>query len=401
MLKMMKKDWKTKLIHPGTKTRKDFRSLVTPVYRASTVTFPDSASIAAGWDPEEVGYTYGVFGTPTTLEFAARIAELENGTRTLLTPSGLSAIALVDLAFLSAGSHVLLPTNVYLPSRLLAVKTLQRFGIEAEFYPFAAGSAIEQYLRPNTHLIWTESPGSVTMEIQDIPAIAAIAHRHGIPIAMDNTWSAGVFFTAFEHGADISLQAATKYIGGHSDLLLGTVTVCEAAHFARLGETRARLGLCVSPDECSLALRGLQTLAVRLRHVEASALRLAQWLEQRPEIEIVLHPALPSCPDHALWVRDFSGSSGLFSAVFRPEFTGKQVRTFVDALALFKIGFSWGGVTSLAAAYDLRTAQPPSRHGNRLVRFSVGLEECCDLQADLEQALKTLSQQPGSPCEAT
>ena len=292
----MKKNWQTKLIHSDAKIPGNFRSLAPPVYRASTVTFPDCASIAAGWDPEEVGYTYGVFGTPTSLELAARIAELEHGSRTLLAPSGLSAIALVDLAFLSTGSHVLLPDNVYLPSRLLAVQTLRRFGIEAEFYPAGAGSSIASCFRSNTHLIWTESPGSVTMELQDIPAIAEAAHRHDIPVAMDNTWSAGVFFTAFEYGVDVSVQAATKYIGGHSDLLLGAVTVREAAFFAQLGETRARLGFCVSPDECSLALRGLQTLAVRLHHVEASALHLAQWLEQRPEIQAVLHPGLPSPP---------------------------------------------------------------------------------------------------------
>jgi cystathionine beta-lyase len=340
-----------------------------------------------GWDVEADGYTYGIHGTPTVLALAGRIAELEGGARTLLVPSGLAALTLVDMAMLSAGSHVLMPDNVYVPNRLLAIQLLQRFGVEASFYPADAGAKIAEHFRANTHLIWVESPGSITMEVQDVQAIVAAAHEHGVIVAMDNTWAVGVLFKAFDHGVDISVQALTKYVGGHSDLLLGSVTVRDDALLQRLGDTRARLGFSVSPDECSLALRGLQTLAVRLRHSEASALMIAKWLFAQPEVQTVLHPALESCPGHEFWTRDFSGASGLFSFVFRPQFSGAQVRAFVDALDLFEIGYSWAGTTSLAVTYNLNHSRGNSPYGNRLVRLSIGMEETNDLIADLKQAL--------------
>ena len=337
-----------------------------------------------------MGYSYGLHGTPTTVELAARIAELEGGTRTLLVPSGLAAIGLVDLAFLSAGSHVLIPENVYDPNRVLAVKLLSRFGIESSFYPPEIGDGIADHFRTNTHLVWTESPGSITMEVQDVPAICAAAHEHAIPVALDNTWSAGVLFQAFDHGVDVSVQAATKYLGGHSDLLLGSVTVRDPAQLERLGEVRAWLGLAVSPDDCSLALRGMTTLAVRLAHVERSALEIARWLANRPEVQIVLHPALESCPGHDHWKRDFTGSSGLFSLVLKPEFSGRQTRGFVDALELFKIGYSWGGVASLALAYDMSRVRSRTEYGDRLVRLNIGLESTTDLIADLDRGLRAM-----------
>jgi cystathionine beta-lyase len=386
----MTKDWKTRLIHTDVNIPEGFESLVPAVYRGSTVVFPDSSSTRTGWNQEELGYTYGLHGTPTTVELAARIAELEGGTRTLLAPSGLAAIGLVDLAFLSAGSHVLIPENVYSPNRVLAVKLLSRFGIESSFYPPEIGGGIAEHFRPNTHLVWTESPGSITMEVQDVPAICSAAKESGIPVALDNTWSAGVLFQSFDHGVDISVQAATKYIGGHSDLLLGSVTVRDPAFLERLGEVRARLGLAVSPDDCSLALRGMTTLAVRLKHVERSALEIARWLANRPEVQTVLHPALESCPGHDLWNRDFAGSSGLFSLVIKPEFNGVQVRAFVDALELFKIGYSWGVVASLALAYDLRQVRSCTDYGDRLVRLNIGLESTADLIADLERGLQAM-----------
>ena len=386
----MAKDWKTRLIHTDASVPEGFRSLAVPVHRGSTVIFPDSGSAHTEWNQEEFGYAYGLHGTPTTLELAARIAELEGGTRTLLTPSGLAAIGLVDLAFLSAGSHVLIPENAYSPNRILAAKLLRRFGIEASFYPSEIGRGIAEHFRPNTHLVWTESPGSITMEIQDVPAISEAAHQRGITVALDNTWSAGVLFPAFDHGVDVSVQAATKYIGGHSDLLLGSVTVRGHAHLDKLGEVRARFGLAVSPDDCSLALRGLTTLAVRLRHVEQSALEIARWLAARPEVQTVLHPALDSCPGHDLWLRDFSGSSGLFSLVLAPEFSGQQVRAFVDALSLFQIGYSWGGVASLAVAYDMSHVRSRTNYGDRIVRLNIGLESTADLIADLAQGLAVM-----------
>ena len=383
----MAQNWQTKLIHSSAKVPGGFRALSVPVERASTVVFPDCASAVGGWDVEANGYTYGIHGTPTVHALAGRIAELEGGVRTLLVPSGLAALTLVDMAMLSAGSHVLMPDNVYVPNRMLAIKLLQRFGVEASFYSADASANIAEHFLPNTHLIWVESPGSITMEVQDVPAIAAAAHAHGLIVAMDNTWAAGVLFKAFEHGVDISVQELTKYVGGHSDLLLGSVTVRELALLERLGDTRARMGLAVSPDECSLALRGLQTLAVRLRHAEASALAIAHWLAAQPEVETVLHPALESSPGHALWKRDFSGASGLFSFVFRPQFSGAQVRAFVDALDLFEIGYSWAGTTSLAVTYNLNHTRGASPYGDRLVRLSIGMEDTDDLIADLKQAL--------------
>ena len=386
----MTKDWKTRLIHTDASVPEGFESLTAPVYRGSTVVFPDTSSMRTDWNQEELGYAYGLHGTPTTLELAARIAELEGGTRTLLTPSGLAAIGVVDLAFLSAGSHVLIPENVYSPNRVLAVKLLRRFGIKASFYPPEIGASIVEHFRPNTHLVWTESPGSITMEVQDVPAICAASHERAIPVAIDNTWAAGVLFRAFDHGVDVSVQAATKYIGGHSDLLMGSVTLRDPAYLEKLGEVRARLGMAVSPDDCSLALRGITTLAVRLKHVEQSALEIARWLAARSEVQVVLHPALESCPGHDLWKRDFTGSSGLFSLVLKPGFSGVQVRTFVDALALFKIGYSWGGVASLAVAYDMSRVRSHTDYGDRIVRLNIGLENTDDLIADLEKGLRAM-----------
>jgi cystathionine beta-lyase len=361
------------------------------VERASTVLRPEMASAHGGWNTEVEGYSYGIHGTPTVLDLAARVAELEGGVRTLLAPSGLAAISLVNLALLSQGSHVLLPESIYTPNRLQTHRWLRRFGVEASFYPADAGETIAGHLRPNTQLVWVESPGSITMEVQDVPALCRAAHERGIPVAMDNTWSAGVYFRAFEHGVDISLQALTKYVGGHSDLLMGSVTVRDAELLERLGDTRARLGMAVSPDEASLALRGMQTLAVRLRHSEQAALTVARWLQQRPEVEQVLHPALPEFAGHGLWKRDFTGSSGLFSFVFQPRTTGEQVRRFVDSLRLFRIGYSWAGTTSLAVCYDLSSTRPKSGYGDRIVRLSIGLEETAELIADLEQALAALA----------
>jgi cystathionine beta-lyase len=383
----MTKNWKTKLIHSDAKVPGGFKALTIPVERASTVLFSTCESAVGGWNVEADGYTYGIHGTPTVQALGGRIAELEGGSRTLLAPSGLAAIALVDMALLAANSHVLIPENVYVPNRLLAIKTLRRFGVEASFYPVNAGADIIEHFRPNTHLVWVESPGSVTMELQDVAAIAGAAHERGAVVAMDNTWSAGVYFRAFEHGVDVSVQALTKYVGGHGDLLMGSVTVRDAALLERLGETRARLGLAVSADECSLALRGLQTLAVRLRYAENSAMGIARWLAARNEIQTVLHPALESCPGHEFWQRDFTGSSGLFSFVFRPEFSGKQVRAFVNALKLFKIGYSWAGTTSLAVAYDLSHTRHAAAYGDRLVRLSIGLEDTSDLMDDLDSAM--------------
>ena len=381
----MPKNWKTKLIHSDSRVPEGFRSLAPPVYRGSTVLFPNAASVNDNWDQHAVGYTYGLYGTPTALELAARICELEKGFRTFLTPGGQCAISLINFAFLNAGDHILVPQSIYGPNRHFANQVLRRFGVDATFY--APNAAIEPLLRENTRLVWCESPGSVTMEVQDVPAIVAAAHRAGALVVLDNTWAAGIYFDAFAHGVDITMQALTKYIGGHSDLLLGSITVRDDAAYERLGSTHQLVGCAVSPDDCSLALRGMKTLAVRLKAIESATLELARWLAGRPEIELVLHPALRSCPGHEFWKRDFTGSAGVFSIVFHRRYSKAQVLAFVDQLELFEIGYSWGGVTSLAVAYDFGGTPARPDYGHRLVRLNIGLEDVADLKADLEQAL--------------
>jgi cysteine-S-conjugate beta-lyase len=386
----MTKTWQTKLIHSDAKIPTGYKSLATPTYRGSTTVFPSAASVKDTWDQHKVGYTYGLYGTPTALELAARICELESGNHTILAPGGQAAISLINLALLQAGDHILVPASVYYPNRKLTTQLLSRFGVTATFYDPLIGAGISALIQENTRLLWTESPGSITMEVQDIPAIVAAAHARDVKVVLDNTWSAGVLFDAFSHGIDITLQAVTKYIGGHSDLLLGSVTVRDAAIYQRLGVTQQMLGLAVSPDDCSLALRGLQTLAVRLAAIENSALQIAKWLADCPEVELVLHPALPACPGHEFWKRDFLGSSGVFSLVFKPGPTQEQVFAFLDALKLFKVGYSWAGVTSLAVAYSIGRipGRPPYDH--RIVRLNIGLESTTDLIADLAQGLTIL-----------
>ncbi|HEY1481984.1 MAG TPA: cystathionine beta-lyase [Candidatus Acidoferrum sp.] len=386
----MAKTWQTRLIHSDAKIPQGYRSLTTPVYRGSTTVFPSAAAVRDTWDQHRVGYTYGLYGTPTALELAARICELESGAHTILTPGGQAAISLINLAFLKAGDHILIPASVYFPNRKLATTLLNRFGVAASFYEPTIGADIASLIEENTRLVWCESPGSITMEVQDLPAIVAAAHARNVRVVLDNTWAAGILLDAFAHGVDITMQAVTKYIGGHSDLLLGSVTVRDPALYERLGSAQQNLGLAVSPDDCSLALRGLQTMAVRLSAIETSAFAVATWLAARPEVETVLHPALPSCPGHEFWKRDFLGSSGVFSIVFKPGPSQLQVHAFVDTLQLFKIGYSWAGVTSLAVSYDIGRipGRPPYDH--RIVRLNIGLESTSDLIADLDQALPKL-----------
>jgi cystathionine beta-lyase len=382
--------WQTRLLHSQARVPEGYRSLATPVYRGSTTLFPTASSVTDEWDQHRAGYTYGLYGTPTALELAARVCELESGRHTILTPGGQSAISLVDFALLQAGDHILVPQSVYRPNKQLTTSLLARFGVTATFYDPCIGAGIAELFNEKTRLVWTESPGSVTMEVQDVPAIAQAAHARGALVVLDNTWSAGVLFDAFAHGVDVTLQALTKYIGGHSDVLLGSVTVRDAGLYRKLGDARQVIGAAVSPDDCSLALRGLQTLAVRLESIERSALAIANWLADRPEVERVLHPALPSCPGHQFFERDFLGSSGVFSIVLRPGPSRERVQAFVDALELFKIGYSWGGTTSLAVAYTLSKSTGRPAYDHRLVRLSVGLESTADLVSDLEKALSAL-----------
>jgi cystathionine beta-lyase len=383
----MAKSWKTRLIHSEVQVPEGYRSLASPVFRGSTTLFPDAASVEDSWDQYEVGYTYGLYGTPTTLELAGKICELEKGYRTMITPGGQGAISLISFAFLKSGDHILIPESVYTPNRKLAYHVLRRFGVEAGFYPPDIGSAVKDLMRENTRLVWCESPGSITMEVQDVPAIAEAAHVRGALVAMDNTWAAGVYFDAFAQGVDITMQALTKYVAGHSDLLLGSVTVTDPKLYQQLGATQQLLGNAASPDDCSLALRGMRTMAVRLKHIEASALQIARWLAARLEIERVLHPALEGSPGHEIWKRDFAGSAGVFSIVFKPDASKAEVLRFVDGLQLFEIGYSWGGVTSLAVAYDFQRSKGRPDYGHRIVRLNIGLEDTEDLLEDLGSSL--------------
>lgn len=380
--------WRTRLLHSNARVPEGFRSLATPVYRGSTVLFDRQSEVADQWHADK-GYSYGLYGTPTALELGARIAELEGARHSFVVPGGQAAIAVAYLSACKAGSHALVPYNAYGPNRDLAEGLLRALGIEVQAYDPLIGGDIARLIRPATTLIWCESPGSVTMEIQDVPAIVAAARERGVTVALDNTYSAGVLLDAFALGVDVSVQAITKYIGGHSDLLLGTVSVRDERMYEAVGKVWYQLGMAVSPDDCSLALRGLQTLGVRLERLERSTLEIAEWLMRRPEIARVLHPAFPSCPGHENWRRDFNGSASVFSIVFDKRYSKTQVAAFVDALSLFRIGFSWGGVTSLALAFpDLK--RPGIDYEGRLVRLNIGLEEVADLQADLAAAFSKM-----------
>jgi cystathionine beta-lyase len=378
--------WRTKLLHPAVQAPAGFKSLATPVYRGSTVLFDKAEQVIDDWNQEKHGYTYGLYGSPTVLELGARIAEIEGARHSFIVPGGQAAISTIFLAFCKAGSHGLVPDSAYGPTKELAGGLLKGLGIEIETYDPAIGAGIAALIRPDTALIWTESPGSVTMEVQDVPGIVAAAKPRGVPVAIDNTYSAGVLFDAFHHGVDVSMQALTTYVGGHSDLLLGSVSVADEAFYQKIGAVWSQLGMAVSPDEASLALRGLQTMGVRLEKLERHTLAVAEWLKDRPEIETVLHPALPGSPGHELWKRDFTGSSSVFSFVFKPHFSAQDAAAFLDRLKFFRKGYSWGGTASLAMIFP-NLKRLDRNYGGRLVRLNIGLEEPEDLIEDLARAL--------------
>jgi len=377
--------WRTRLIAATVPTPPGFQSLAPAVHRGSTVIFDRLEHVADDWEQKD-RYTYGLYGTPTTLELGLRIRALDGGNHCFVTPGGQAALSLVFLAYCRAGSHVLIPASVYGPTRELGEDLLAGLGIRVESYDPLIGDGISALIRPDTALIWCESPGSITMEVQDVPAIVAAARSRGVPVALDNTYAAGVLFDAFAHGVDVSVQALTKYVGGHSDLLLGAVSVADEAAYERVGRAHRLIGMAVSPDDCAQAIRGLKTLGVRLERLEQSTLAVARWLQGRREVAEVLHPAFGDCPGHAIWRRDFTGSASVFSVVLGDDWTAARTARFVDALRLFRIGFSWGGVTSLVMAYpDVARLGDPR---DRLVRLNVGLEEPADLVEDLRQALE-------------
>jgi cystathionine beta-lyase len=360
-----------------------------PVHHVSTVLYPTAEDFLA----RRAKYVYGRRGTPTSeaLENALRELEGPECVGVTLLPSGLAAISTTLLSILHAGDHLLISDSVYLPTRRFADGVLKRYGIESSYYDPLIGSGIAGLMRSNTRAVFVEAPGSLSFEVQDVPAIAAAAHAKGAVVIMDNTWASPLYFRACDKGVDLSIQAATKYVGGHSDLMLGTVSA-NAATWERLKETVYLMGLCVGPDDIYLALRGLRTLGVRLAQHHQSGLKVARWLQQRPEIARVLHPALASCPGHATWQRDFSGASGLFSIVFKPV-AELAVHAFLNELGLFGIGASWGGFESLAIPFDcssIRTATTWVPEGPT-VRLHIGLEDPDDLIRDLELGLAALN----------
>ena len=354
-----------------------------PVYRASTILFPDVETMRT----ESAPYSYGRRGTPTTRSLEHAICELEGGARTVLTPSGLSACTLAILTACGAGDHVLVTDSVYGPTRVFCQRLGKRYGIVADYFGPCIGADIESLFRPHTKAVFLESPGSLTFEVQDVPAIAAVAHRHGAAVIMDNTWATPLGFDALRHGADLSVQAVTKYIAGHSDVLLGTVTANESWR-ARLVETHGTLGLCASGDEAYLAQRGLRTLAVRLKQHQESATEIATWLKSRAEVARVIYPPLHDDAGHELWKRDFTGACGLFSVVLHPV-SEAGVASMLDGLTHFGLGYSWGGFESLIIPVRLHRSFPPALEGP-LLRLHIGLEDVDDLKADLAAGLERL-----------
>lgn len=357
-----------------------------PVYRGSTVLFPSVEALETLDQP----YTYGTKGTPTTRALETAWTEIAGAADTVLTPSGLAALDLALLTATRAGAHILVTDSAYQPTRAFCDGVLKRFGVETGYYDPLIGADIATHIRPDTTAILVESPGSQSMEIQDTPAIAAAAHARGLCVILDNTWATPLLFPPHERGADLVVEAGTKYLSGHSDVLLGLVSA-NAQWAKRLRSVFNAFAIGVSPDDASLALRGLRTMHLRLREQGRAALELATWLARRPEVARVLHPALPDHPGHALWKRDFLGASGVFSVILRPA-PKAAVDAFVNGLSHFGIGFSWGGFESLVLPFDCaayRTATTWAPEGPAL-RFSVGLEDLEDLKADLDAGFMRL-----------
>ncbi len=359
----MKKSQQTRIVHSDYTAPEGFGAFPIAIHHASTVLFKDVAAMRSGeWKDKNC----------------------------LLAPSGLAAIAMVDFALLKTGDDVLLPDNVYNPNRELGKWLSNDFGITARYYDPMIGAAIADMIEPNTKLIWAESPGSVSMEVPDLPAICKAAHDRGVIVALDNTWSAGLALRGFDIGADIVMQALTKYQSGGSDVLMGSLVTRDRAIHDKLAFAHMRLGMGVSADDTYLVLRGLPSMKLRFEAHDASARKVAAWLKTRPEVAKVLHPALPDCPGHEHWKRDFTGAGGLFSVIFDGRYTEAQTDRFVDALELFKIGYSWGGANSLVMPYRMQQIRKDWKDAGTLVRFNVGLEDTPDLIADIEQALATL-----------
>jgi cystathionine beta-lyase len=378
----------TDVVHAGRDPMAQHGFVNPPVYRGSTVLFPTVEELFARRQP----YTYGRRSTPTVKALEEAIAALEGGAVTTLTSSGYQAVTTAILAFVESGDHILMVDTVYQPTRAFCDYMLTKLGIETEYYDPLIGAGIAQLVRPNTRLIFVESPGSQTLEVQDIPAIATVARAKNLWLLMDNTWASPLFFKPFDHGVDVSIQAATKYIVGHADAMLGAITA-NARAAKMIDQAKETLGTCPGSEETYLGLRGLRTLDVRLQRHQQSALDMALWLSSRPEIARVMYPALPGDPGHDLWRRDFLGATGLFSVVLNTS-DQKAVAAMLDGLELFGMGYSWGGYESLVIPFNprsYRSAMPWTEKGQAL-RFHIGLDDVRDLKADLEAGFARLAQ---------
>lgn len=376
----------TDVVHLGRRPHDQHGFVNTPVYRGSTVLFPTLEKI----NSRDQAYTYGRRATPTTRALEQALTELEGGAATILTSSGLAAVSTAILAFVQTGDHILVTDSVYQPARTFCDKMLARLGVETTYYDPAIGAAITPLFKPNTRLVFVESPGSLTFEVQDLPAIAAAAHAKNVWVLADNTWASPLYCKPLALGADVSIQAATKYVTGHADALLGAVTT-NARAAKVLDNAKEALGTCPGSEETYLGLRGLRTLAVRLAQHQKSGMDIAQWLQNRPEVEHVMHPALAGYSGNALWQRDFTGASGLFSIVLKPCST-EALAAFLDGLKLFAMGYSWGGFESLVVPFDptsYRTATRWQAKGPAL-RFHIGLENVEDLKSDLSAGFDRL-----------
>ena len=382
----------TRLTHGSRPAVRSHGFVNPPVHRGSTVLQPScEARIENSKRRFERVMTYGTQGGPTHYALEDMVAQIEGGTHCTIVGTGLAAVAVPLLAFLKAGDHCLMPDSAYGPARALAEGMMTGWGIETSFYdPRTTAEALAGLWKPNTRVLYLESPGTHTFEVQDVPALAALARMRGAVSMIDNTW--GIHhFQPFARGCDISIQALTKYVGGHSDILLGSVTVATEAHHLAVRGAASAMGHYASPDDCWLALRGARTMAVRLAHQEKAAIEVARWLQARPEVSRVLHPALPEDPGHAIWKRDFTGACSLFGVLFQPRYTEADIFRFIDGLKLFGIGASWGGYESLALPTNAAITRRVSPGlPSQAVRLHVGLEEVADLLADLDQALGLL-----------